>query len=66
MAIVTLYLKHNDRAVFDFEDFNLDGYLPAVGILGGDSTTLKIDNETGQIIGWKPILSDQLREFLEE
>jgi hypothetical protein len=24
-------------------------------ILGGDDTQLKIDNETGKIIGWTPI-----------
>lgn len=58
---VKLYMKHNDTACIecyaDDDDciIDQDGYMPYVGILGGDETELTIDNETGQIIGWKPI-----------
>lgn len=32
-----------------------DGYLPELGIFGGDDTKLTINNDTGEIIGWKRI-----------
>ena len=59
---VYVFLKHDDRASIISIDADgneiqrIDGdYLPYVGIFGGDDTILKIDNETGKIIGWVPI-----------
>ena len=67
MRVVRLYLKHDDRTSFGFEDgdFEIDkhsDYLPHVGILGGDDTTLTIDNDTGKIIGWIPITKEDFDE----
>lgn len=58
---VYVFMKHNDCAVIQLcdKDGNVieekDGYLPPVGIFGGCSTELKIDNETGYILNWKSI-----------
>ena len=63
VATVELYLKHNDLAtiiLLDDDGNNIqekNGYIPYVGNIGGDDTHLIIENETGKIIGWKPILS---------
>jgi hypothetical protein len=49
-------MKHDDRAVLSVDDIESVGYLPRVNsVLGGDETSLNIDNETGTIIGWTPI-----------
>jgi hypothetical protein len=56
MSTVYLYMKHNDCANISIDDVEHQGYMPYVNqILGGDDTQLKIDNETGKIIGWTPI-----------
>lgn len=70
---IHLHMKHNDCVAFTVEnekgeeilDMHSD-YLPTVGILGGDDTTLRIDNATGKIIGWKPVTNDELHEFLSD
>lgn len=49
------------------EDREVDGYVPTgLGIGGGDDVVLKIDTDTGQIIGWKPLTRDQLEEVFGE
>lgn len=56
MSIVSLNMKHDDRASIEMDGVEVVDYVPYVNaVLGGDYTTLKIDNETGQIIGWTPI-----------
>ena len=57
MSIVHLYLKHDDRVFLELEGIEMDsGYLPYVNpVLGGDATSLKIDNDTEKILGWTPI-----------
>lgn len=62
---IRLFLKHDDRANFELVSpggnvlLESEGYLPYVGILGGDDTAIEIDNETGKIIDWKPITSEE-------
>ena len=46
--------------------FEHDGYMPDMGMLGGDQTELTIDNATGTIIGWKPITPQDVADFKEE
>jgi hypothetical protein len=66
MAIVHLFLKHDDRAVISMDDIERDGYLPYVNaVIGGDQTSIEIDNETGKIIGWSPIKIEN-GKFVEE
>lgn len=37
------------------------GYVPRIsGLGGGDYIRLSIENETGKIIGWKPITEEDL------
>lgn len=58
---VKVMMKHDDRAVMTLsghdrqELFDHDGYLPEMGLFGGDTTELEIDNDTGQIVGWKRV-----------
>ena len=36
-------------------DQEYDGYVPDCGLGGGDYIEFVVDNETGQILNWKPI-----------
>ena len=52
--------KHSDLVLIICVDENdqehfFDGGV-SIGIFGGDYTSLRINNETGQIIGWEPIV----------
>jgi hypothetical protein len=43
----------------DYIDYN--GYVPSgMGFGGGDYIEIDIENETGRIVGWKPIPIDKL------
>lgn len=67
MSIVKLYLKHADRASIQMDGVEEVGYLPYVNeVLGGDDTVLKIDNDTGRIIGWTPVKVDGDKFMLAE
>lgn len=70
---ITVYMKHDDRCSMMIEDGHGDwllnahsDYMPYLGVFGGDDTKLRIDNATGQIIGWKPLTRDQIKEWNEE
>jgi len=72
MKIKTVYLsmKHNDMTDICLEGENRlelyqkdSDYFPSIGCIGGDDTDFRIDNETGQIIGWKPITDEELSEL---
>ena len=70
---VTLFMKHNDMTNLILEDEKGNtlhekdsDYFPDVGCIGGDDTEFKIDNETGKIIGWKPITDEDLTELKGE
>jgi hypothetical protein len=72
MAIkrVTISMKHNDLVVMCLDDengrevFDHDGYMPQVGMFScDDQTEIIIDNETGKIIGWKPITEEEIQEL---
>jgi hypothetical protein len=66
IAKVCIMMKHNDTACMHLigvenEDlFEKTDGLPCVGVFGGDTTELEIDNATGRIIGWKPITDEEL------
>ena len=53
MATLHVSVKHSDCACFILEtpegDVEHDGYAPNAGIFGGDYTSFKVNNETGQI-----------------
>jgi len=61
--------KCNDMADFRvmFEDgttFEKDGYPPKVsGVCGGDYYDFTVENETGRILGWVPIKSEEVEEL---
>ena len=71
---VELCLCHDDTAMMDIAHLKVhhDGYLPYIGILGGDDTNLEICLDCGQVIGWKPITDEEIlkdtsiNELLEE
>lgn len=58
---VEIQMKHDDRTSImlygydGLEIYEHNGYMPRLGVFGGDDTHLKIDNSTGLIVGWKPI-----------
>lgn len=67
MAVVHLYLKHDDRVSLSYEGAEMNSdYLPYVNdVLGGGDTSLRIDNDTGKILGWTPIKIED-GKFVEE
>lgn len=63
--VVSVSFKHNDAAQIEVLQrgktlFEHDGYMPYVGVFGGDYTELKIDNETGRILDWVPLKIEDL------
>jgi hypothetical protein len=58
------FAKHDDRAVLQVPHLNIEaeGYMPYVGVLGGDDTSLTICADCGQIIGWKPVTDEDLQD----
>lgn len=67
MIIVSVFMKHDDRATMVLKErggavlAESEGYLPSAGIFGGDDTELEIDNETGRILNWKPITVAEIK-----
>lgn len=55
MSTITVFMKHDDRAVITFQNIDKEGYLPNIGPFSSDQTELIIDNETGKILNWKPL-----------
>ncbi len=64
---IKLGLKHNDLAftTIDHLDIEEDGYVPHIGILGGDYTNLTICLDCGLIQDWEPITDEQIKEALD-
>lgn len=64
---IDVYMKHNDLAGISADHLDLcyDGYMPNIGIFGGDETNLKICCDCGYIIGWKPLTDKKLLKHLE-
>ena len=65
--------KHSDMLdmqILDDEGHEVldhQGYGPGIGSLsGGDYLSLSIDNDTGKIIGWKPITEEEIKNFNEQ
>lgn len=56
--IATISMKHDDRTSIIHKSTNLQhhsSYMPHIGILGGDQTTLQICLDCGNIQNWQPI-----------
>lgn len=66
--VANLFFKHNDLAVLEVPHLKIehDGYLPYIGILGGDDTNLTICLDCGQVIGWEPIPDAQIKQALNQ
>jgi hypothetical protein len=67
---VSLFLKHDDHATatFHLDDrtvLECNGYLPYIGELGGDETSLDICLRCGAVIGWKPICDEDVKSIGE-
>lgn len=66
---IMINAKHDDRAGATFfgeggaQLYAYDVGMPYVGILGGDYTRITIDNETGTIIGWRPVTDSELESL---
>ncbi len=72
---IKISMKHDDRCNMTIEDeytVRLDstetgnGYMPYLGVFGGDYTELEIDNATGKILNWKPISENEIDDYVEE
>jgi hypothetical protein len=75
MKIITVSGHCQDRCYFAVEGENgevlyeqQEGYVPySCGVGGGDDVELKIDIETGQIIGWNADrVKAGIQEYIEE
>lgn len=62
--VAALYFKHDDRACIRVPHLrsNHVGYMPYVGIFGGDDTSFEVCLDCGQILGWKPILDQEFEK----
>lgn len=60
-------MGHNDVARFEVPhlDFVSEGYVPFVGVLGGDYTALEVCLDCGRIQGWERITDKMIRETRE-
>jgi len=72
MRTLKITAKCADRCWIEFNDTEADistergGYVPRhIGIGGGDNVVLTIDIDTGKIIGWEPIDTDDILESLD-
>lgn len=64
MSNIYITAKCSDLFGLEFEYVLYTGYVPrGIGIGGGDFIKLEIDNETGKIIGWKPLTIESLKNF---
>ncbi len=64
--IIRISGKCDDKFSLRADDIEHEGYVPNIGIGGGDYINIEIDAETGQILNWKPITKERLIEILEE
>lgn len=63
MSSLYVTAKCSDCCVVEFDDINHHGYVPYIpGIGNGDYIHLEIDNETGKIVGWKPLTVASFKE----
>ena len=67
--IIEISGKCSDMASFRCDDAGVEGfgyapYIQAIG--GGDYIRMSIDNETGKIVGWKPLTKKQMIAVCEE
>jgi hypothetical protein len=67
---ISVSVKHSDLASLIIEKdskvvLDHDGYmLPILGISDdGDYTSFEVDNETGKIIGWKPLTDKDIKKL---
>ena len=66
MAIVTIAGKCSDLCFTSFLGIHHHGYVPNIpGIGGGDYIEIEIENETGKIVGWKPLTIETYKEAIE-
>jgi hypothetical protein len=72
MRTLKITAKCTDRCWVEFQDTESEigkersGYVPRnIGIGGGDNVELTINIDTGKIIGWQPIDTDDIIESLE-
>lgn len=70
--IIRVQGKSDDRNSYSAVDNGVEiaegtGYLPNFpGFADGDYFDVQIDAATGQILNWKPMTADQIREAIEE
>lgn len=61
--IIKISGKCSDLAYMTIDHLGIehDGYMPHLGLLGGDYINLSIDMDTGLIIGWEPITDEMVK-----
>ena len=59
--ILSITAKCSDLCFITLGDCEHDGYVPQSSLGGGDYVELAIDNETGQILNWKPLTEEDLK-----
>jgi hypothetical protein len=67
MNVMSVGGKVSDMCWVHIGDVDHDGYVPYdLGIGGGDYIELEINIETGQIINWKPLTIEMIKEAVDE
>lgn len=65
--IISIYGKVSDMFCLSVEEYEYNGYVPdGLGIGGGDDIELRIDNDTGKIVGWVPLTIEKIKEKCED
>ena len=63
MSNIYITTKCSDGCLVEFENISHHGYGPNIpGIGGEDYIQLEIDNDTGMVIGWKPLTIESFKE----
>ena len=63
--LLEVFGKVRDQFVINVlgeEGFGYEGYVPVSSLGDGDYIDFIIDNETGTIVGWKPLDLNNLKE----
>lgn len=57
-----VHMKHDDRVVVDVPHLSIShiGYMPRVGVFGGDTTVLRLCLDCGQLTNWVAITDEQM------
>lgn len=66
---MSLSMKHDDRIAVVVPHLGVDyydGYMPRIGVFGGDDTNITVCLDCGQIMNWAPITDQQIEDAVSK